>query len=65
MPAFCPLCRKETDKGGICLDCHYELENAAYDDSRFGFEVDGYTVNCASVFSYKNDKVKSLVVFMK
>lgn len=65
LPEYCPLCLKEYDEGGICKACYGILEGAAFKDGAFDFDIDGYTVRCRSVFSYKHGHVKKLVRCMK
>ncbi|MBQ8758405.1 MAG: ComF family protein, partial [Clostridia bacterium] len=65
LPTCCPVCLKETEKSGICKECHGILEAAMLENPDFDFDFDGYTVRCSSVFSYEYEQVRSLVMFMK
>lgn len=61
----CPVCMKQTEKGGICPECLAVLDMAYLDYKEYSFDVGEYTVKCVSAFSYEFDQVKSLILRMK
>lgn len=65
LPTNCPICLAETERSGICTKCLHLLENAVLDDRKRVLKTEKGEVKCASVFSYNNEQIVQLAVYLK
>lgn len=64
-PTECPICGNQKESFGICENCRNALTLMHEDIEEFELDVEGFKVKCASCFSYKNDAVKKLILYLK
>lgn len=64
-PTECPVCGNLQDSYGVCEHCKNALYLMHEDIEEFELDADGFKVKCASCFSYKNDTVRKLILYLK
>ena len=66
IPAMCAVCGENHTSFGICENCSEALDEALSPQARFVITAaNSFKMECAAVFSYKNDAVKRLLFYLK